>query len=332
MGITVVGSLNFDLCTYTGRVPASGETITANRFETHPGGKGSNQCNALARLRSSDASYEVRMVGGVGDDSFGVTLKELLEKNGVNISKVATWKNIATGIATILIEEDSGQNRILLTKGANGKTEYTDEQLDKDIFPDKDVEEYVVFQYEIPNPIKIMKWLKKNRPNYHVVYNPSPFQPIEKDDWLLSDILVVNEVEAIQIIESVYPKDEITKYKNDIEKDFINGYKMLCQNFQKTLVNQNNKAAVCITLGSKGVLFSSKTEPEVTYIPSVTGIKVIDTTGAGDTFLGGLITQLLEKKTLKEAATFATKASSLSIQKRGAAESIPTYEEVKAAL
>lgn len=334
MGIIVVGSLNYDLVTYTDRIPHAGETFRANSFETHAGGKGLNQTIAIAKLKQTDAPYAVRMVGNVGDDSFGQQLLTILKANDVNVSEINVVPGESTGVATILVEaHNGGQNRILLTEGANGRTVYTPNklvQLFGRVLKDdiEDNKHFVVLQHEIPDPCSIMAWVKKNHSAFQIVFNPSPFHPIAKENWLFVDILIVNEIEALQIVEAVYSKEEYAEYEQTIKTDFFSAYSKLCQKFQETLVNQLNSAIVIITLGSQGVLFASKVNPKVAYVPSIANIEVVDTTGAGDTFLGSLVTQLYQDAPLDKAIKFATKASSITIQRRGAAESIPSYMEV----
>lgn len=329
MGITVVGSLNFDLCTYTARVPDAGETFKANSFETHAGGKGLNQTISIAKLRDPTSNYKARIIGNVGNDSFGTQLINTLKVNDVDTSAVGILENVETGVATILIEKETGQNRILITAGANGYTKYNTTQLES-LFPKKcQGKEMVVFQQEIPDPCSIMRWLKEERPNYEIVFNPSPFQALENDsDWSLVDILVLNEIEALQVIESTLPENKITYFKAEIAKDFIEGYKILCKHFQEHMLDRTHSATVIITLGSKGALAYSKEIENVLYVPAVKGVNVVDTTGAGDTYLGALLTQLHEGKTLQDAMKFSTKASSLTVQRNGAAESMPHFNDV----
>ncbi|KAG0672202.1 hypothetical protein C6P45_003677 [Maudiozyma exigua] len=335
MGITVIGSLNYDLVTYTDRIPAAGETFQANSFETHTGGKGLNQTVAISKLQQKDADYKIRMIGNVGEDAFGQQLQAYLEKNRVDTSNIGTHFDVSTGVATILVEEkNGGQNRILITAGANGKTVYTDEALTKmfQYHDEQDNEHMLVFQHEIPDPVSIMKWLNNNKPTYKIVYNPSPFHPLQKEDWSLFDVLVVNEIESLQIIENVYPASHVEKTKANIKKDFVEAYKSICEEIQKNVMNPSKSAIVIITLGSLGVLFSGAEDPIVQYLPAIKVPKVVDTTGAGDTFLGGVVTQLYQGKSLKCAIEFSTVASSITIQKQGAAESIPHYSDVMSAL
>ena len=130
MGITVIGSLNYDLDTFTDRLPNAGETFRANHFETHAGGKGLNQAAAIGKLKNPSSRYSVRMIGNVGNDTFGKQLKDTLSDCGVDITHVGTYEGINTGTATILIEEKAGgQNRILIVEGANSKTIYDPKQL-----------------------------------------------------------------------------------------------------------------------------------------------------------------------------------------------------------
>lgn len=334
MGITVVGSLNYDLVTYTDRLPFAGETFRANSFETHAGGKGLNQTIAIAKLQQTGSSYSVRMVGNVGDDAFGQPLLDLLSVHKVDVDAVRTIAGQSTGVATIIVEEKmGGQNRILLSEGANGSTVYTSEELcgifsnieHRDV---RDGKHFVVLQHEIPDPCSIMSWLRKNYPDFQVVFNPSPCKPLAREEWKNVDVLIINEIEALQIVEAVYSKEVYEEYKSLVGESFIDGYRKICQEFQQHLVGETHDAAVVVTLGSQGALYCSKSHKSVGYVPSLKVEKVVDTTGAGDTFLGSLVTQLYLGVPLEDAVKFSTKASSLTIQRKGAAESIPTYSEV----
>lgn len=330
MTITVVGSLNYDLVTYTDRVPDAGETFRANHFETHMGGKGLNQTIAVARLKKDNSERPVRMVGNVGADSFGKELLQTLKDNGVDVDSVGVWPDVKTGVATILVEQQSGQNRIMITAGANGKTTYTGSEL-AGIFSEQETNSsgsYIVFQHEIPDPCSVMHWLKTNRPASEIVFNPSPFQPLREEDWAVIDVLVVNEIEALQIVQSVYSQEQLQFYEAAISSDFVEGYKRLALEFQKRLVSQRGSATVIITLGSHGALFASKEHPEVGYVPAERVDKVVDTTAAGDTFLGGVVSQLHQGVPLEDTIEFSSVASSLTIQRKGAADSIPAYSEV----
>lgn len=330
MGITVIGSLNYDLDTFTDRLPDAGETFRANRFETHAGGKGLNQAAAIGKLREPSSDYSVRMIGNVGDDAFGNQLKDVLKDYKVDTTYVGTCAETSTGTATILIEEKvGGQNRILIVEGANGKTVYDSKQLSEFFPKDNNDEEYVVFQHEIPDPISIIKWIHENRPSFQIVYNPSPFKAMDRGDWVLIDILVVNEIEGLQILETIFDDHFVEQVKVQINNDFIGEYRKICEILHKALIDQNGKGTVVMTLGSKGVLFCSHEKPQVEFLPAVKDVSVIDTTGAGDTFLGALVTQLYQGEKLSTAINFSTLASSLTIQKKGAAESMPMYKDVE---
>lgn len=326
MGIIVVGSLNYDLVTYTKRVPAAGETFSAVSFETHAGGKGLNQAISLSKMRTNTESEQIKMVGSVGSDSFGGDLLGILQRFDVDVNNVTVIDGISTGVAVIIVEQDSGQNRIMITAGANRKTVYSSNELDL-IFSSKS-KEYVVFQHEIPDPCFIMNWIHKKRPNYEIVFNPSPFHPLQNEDWKSVDILVVNEIEALQIAESMCSLEEVNNYKELIKNNFTSGYCELAGVYQKSLINDRNSAAVIITLGEFGCIFTSKEHRQVGYLPSIKVEKVIDTTAAGDTFLGAVVSQLHRGVPIKTAIKFATVASSITITRNGAAESIPFFNEV----
>lgn len=329
MGIIVVGSLNYDLVTYTDRIPVSGETFKANYFATHSGGKGLNQAIAISKLSQKNDGNLVSMVGNVGNDIFGKELIFTLQKNNVNIRHVGMLSNFKTGVAVIIVEQSSGQNRILITSGANEASVYTEDELETIFVRSQSHERYfVVFQNEIPNSSYILHWLKQYRPEYQLVLNPSPFQALDKKDWSTIDLLVVNEIEALQIAESLDCQFQVDQCKKAIEQNFIEGYKMLASKFQTTLVSQEKSATIVITLGERGVVFGSKNYADILYLPAEKVSRVVDTTGAGDTFLGATISRLYDEEPLHMSIEYAIKASSITITRNGAAESIPTHDEV----
>lgn len=329
MGIVIVGSLNYDLVTYTDRVPEEGETIKANLFETHVGGKGFNQAIGISRLMPKYEESCIKMIGSVGDDSFGKDLIEMLSQNRVESSNIKVVPDIKTGTATILVEKQSGQNRILIAAGANSYSEYSDAQLER-IFTDYNDNDrtFVVLQNEIPGTLDIMHWLRENRPHSEVFYNPSPFLSLSQEQWRMVDVLVVNEIEALQVVESAFGVSYGNELKTLISENFVEGYKTIALELQKKLINPCNLSSVVITLGEKGCVYISKLEETPGFVEAIRVPRVIDTTGAGDTFLGGIVSQLYQGIELKDAVKFSTIASSLSIQRNGAADSIPTYAEI----
>lgn len=383
--ITIIGSLNYDLVTYTNKVPQGGETYQANSFETHVGGKGLNESIAVAKLTpknsvllsstassssssttttSGDGDGAIRMVGKIGDDSFGQQLKQFLIDNKVNVDHVHTVNNQTSGVAVILVEEETGENRILITLGANGELKL-DEKEYESIFPKttgsitttKEGEggylSFVILQNEYPDTVKSINWIKSNRPQLNIAYNPSPFKSELITKELLSkiDLLIVNEGEALDVanhlLKNSHQQDLIDKInqinKSNVTNSTGDNHTVLVEVFLKLaielqkLINPDNIQIIVITMGSKGSIYiaknsggggggGSQTTPQ--FIKSRKVEKVIDTTGAGDTFFGAIVLSLALGKLIDYAIKFATTASSLTIQKKGAAEGIPSYEEV----
>ncbi|KAL1570655.1 ribokinase [Candida albicans P76067] len=382
--ITIIGSLNYDLVTYTNKVPQGGETYQANSFETHVGGKGLNESIAVAKLTpknslllsstssstttsSGDGDGAIRMVGKIGDDSFGQQLKQFLIDNKVNVDHVHTVNNQTSGVAVILVEEETGENRILITSGANGELKLDDKEYES-IFPKttgsitttttttKEGEggylSFVILQNEYPDTVKSINWIKSNRPQLNIAYNPSPFKSELITKELLSkiDLLIVNEGEALDVanhlLKNSHQQDLIDKInqinKSNVTNSTGNNHTLLVEVFSKLaielqkLINPDNVQIIVITMGSKGSIYiaknsgggsgGSQTTPQ--FIKSRKVEKVIDTTGAGDTFFGAIVSNLALGKSIDYAIKFATTASSLTIQKKGAAEGIPSYEEV----
>lgn len=281
--VTVVGSINMDLTVSTEQVPNKGETVLGKEFATYPGGKGANQAVAAARLGA-----HVNMIGALGDDVFGKSLKRQLEEEQINTDSIQTINNVATGTATIILSE--GDNRIIVAPGANGEVTPDFIKQHEETIKQSDI---ILLQLEIPvETVEAVTHLAHQH-RVPVILNPAPYQTLPSS--LLSQIsyLTPNEMEAQSLLDD--PDCNI------------------------------NKEQLIITNGEKGVsIFKHEVEK---VIPGYS-VNVIDTTGAGDTFNGALCTQLAHETSLEEAVSFANAAAALSITKLGAQSGMPTVEEV----
>ncbi|KAK3077476.1 hypothetical protein LTS18_010163, partial [Coniosporium uncinatum] len=195
--IAVIGSLNVDLVSRTDRIPAAGETLAGKTFDIGFGGKGANQAVAAARLSRSksqlrDGSAEVLMLGAIGDDDFSNGFIDSLNADGVDTSGVRVLEGQKTGTAVIIVEEEKGENRILINAGANGTMSERDEVL-------VDEMDVVVFQLEIPQEAVVHNVGLAKAAGSQVILNPAPAVPLA--DSLLSHIdhLIMNESEAAML-------------------------------------------------------------------------------------------------------------------------------------
>ncbi|KAF2422207.1 Ribokinase-like protein [Tothia fuscella] len=319
--IIVIGSLNVDMVTTTSRVPEAGETLQATSFEVGWGGKGANQAVAAAKL--GDSSTKVYMYGAVGDDVFGPQLIKGLRSDGVDNDGVKSLEGEKTGTAVILVEEESGENRILFTPGANHKL-----KVDDDLVPGGEYGDIAVFQLELPLDVVTHHIEKARSSGAVVIFNPAP--AIELPESLFSKIthLIINETEAA--ILSGLPRDSIssTSDLDSISTAFI----------------EKGVSSVIITLGAEGVYYQTSTHVREKIsgkrIPAAKA-KVVDTTAAGDTFVGGFAVEIAraldvpgkdglddQQKVVDKAVAFAIRASGKTVEKAGAQKSIPSRSEV----
>lgn len=288
--ILVVGSLNMDLVIGTPRMPALGETIHGSGFATHPGGKGANQAIAAARQ-----GCNVAMLGAVGNDDYGKALKKHLEDNGVSTHGVATV-DTNTGIAVITV--CGGDNCIILDKGANFR-------VDVDMVKRNDIlinwADIVVMQLEIPMETVVFtaKWAKELGKT--VILNPAPWQKLPEELYAYVDILIPNEHEAAGLLDM------------ETVGDGADALQKLRDLGVKTPV---------ITLGDKGAVALTE---EVVFVPAQKAVAV-DTTGAGDSFIGGMCRALAEDKSLKEAMELGSKVAAVTVTRHGT--DFPTFEEI----
>jgi len=295
--IVVVGSLNMDLVMRTPRVPVGGETLNGHEFSTLPGGKGANQAVACARLGA-----QVSMIGQVGEDGFGRTLRDGLIADGIDVSGIKQTSAVGTGVAMILVE-DIGQNRIVLAAGANGAL--TPADIDGCAAVIKGAAMLVV-QLEVPMPVVQRAVEIAHAAGVAVLLNPGPAAPLPESIWPLVDILVPNETEA-SLLSGVTVSDASSAYA------------------AARIFRQRGVNCVLITLGANGVAVIDDAGER--HLPAHV-VKAVDTTAAGDTFIGGISAALVEGLTLDEAVALGQRASALCVTRHGAQPSIPYRREL----
>ena len=295
--VVVVGSLNMDLVMRTPRVPVGGETLHGHEFSTLPGGKGANQAVACARLGA-----KVSMIGQVGNDGFGTTLRDGLAADGIDVSGVQRTTAAGTGVAMILVE-DIGQNRIVLAAGANGAL--TPADIDAHAVRIGGAA-MLVLQLEVPMPVVQRAIEIAHAAGVPVLLNPGPAAPLPEDVWSQVDILVPNESEAT-LLSGVEVTDAASAYA------------------AAKVFRQRGVKCVLITLGANGVAVIDDAGER--HLPAHV-VKAVDTTAAGDTFIGGLSAGLVEGMTMDDAVALGQRASALCVTRHGAQPSIPYRREI----
>jgi ribokinase len=295
--IVVVGSLNMDLVMRTPRVPVGGETLSGHGFSTLPGGKGANQAVACARLGA-----QVSMVGQVGDDGFGKTLRDGLVADGIDVSGVKQTSAVGTGVAMILVE-DIGQNRILLAAGANGALTAADIDAQSAVIEGGAM---LVIQLEVPLHVVRHAIRTAHAAGVPVLLNPGPAAPLPDEIWSQVDILVPNETEA-SLLSGIAVSDAASAYA------------------AARVFRQRGIAWVLVTLGEQGVAVVD--DGGERHFPARV-VNAVDTTAAGDTFIGGLCAGLVEGMSLDAAVSLAQRASALCVTRHGAQPSIPYRREL----
>ena len=292
--IVVVGSFNADLTSYLQRMPRPGETVSGDKFVTGPGGKGSNQAVAAARLGA-----DVTFIGRVGDDVFAKLAQDLWATEGINTDYVNQDSDHATGVAPIFVDSN-GENMIVVVLGANNHIQQSDIDAAKDVIADADV---VVVQLEINHDmvgytLKIAKEL-----GITTILNPAPAAIIPTEFVQLADYITPNETELETLSQST-------------SDDVIANAKSLLTTDQQTVI---------ITMGSQGAQIVQNNYQE---LMGTFKVDVVDTTGAGDAFNGGLAVALAEGKPLKDAVRFANATAALCVTRLGTSPSMPQRVEV----
>jgi len=293
--ILVVGSLNADLVVQVPRFPQPGETISGSDLQIIPGGKGANQAVAAARQGTS-----VSMLGRVGNDSFGPELIHNLKQNNVETSHVQINPGSATGTAIIAVDA-TGQNNIVLSPGGNGQVRPTD--VANVSFSDYKL---LLLQLEIPLEAVTSAAQRARESGLRVLLNPAPARSLPEELISLSDFILPNE-------------SELSLLTNQSVHDISSAEKAA-----KALL-AGGAQNVIVTLGANGALIVNKDIKK--HIPSF-DVQVVDTTAAGDAFIGGFASALLSNKSLEEAVRYGCACGALATTKFGAQPSLPTREEV----
>lgn len=299
--VTVVGSLNVDTTMKIKRMPLPGETISTLGKSSAAGGKGANQ--AVSAARSGAQTF---FVGEVGKDSGGEMMLNDLRENGIDVSGIRENAQVGTGSAAILLDEH-GQNSILVYGGANQQLSVDDVNAAKKQIMEAD---FVVAQFETPQAATLRAFELAKENGVTTILNPAPAQKIDPAVLKLTDLIIPNETES-QALTGIIITDETS---------------MLMSAAKFAHMGVRN---LIITVGAKGAFYC--TQDGYNFIPAFK-VNAVDTTAAGDTFIGALASQLKpDMSNIEKALVYAQRASSLAVQKMGALPSIPTKQQVIAA-
>lgn len=297
--ITVFGSFVVDLMGRAPHLPVPGETVKGSMFRMGAGGKGFNQGVAAHK-----SGADVTMVTKLGRDSFGKVALDAMEELGMDTRHILFSDEAETGIALIMVDENSSQNEILVVPGACSTiTDQEVESISEIIGNSK----YLLTQLEtnISSVEKVIDMAYKK--GVKVVLNTAPVQKISDEILSKVELITPNEVEA-EVLTGITID---SKENADRAADYF---------FEKGVKK------VLITLGGRGVYIATEEKREI--IPAYK-VEAIDTTGAGDAFNGGLLTALSEGKDLWEAARFANALAAIAVQRLGTTPSMPTREEIE---
>lgn len=297
--ITVIGSINLDTTLRVNQMPKPGETLHAKEHFTAGGGKGANQ--AVAAKRSGADTY---FIGAVGNDGAGMMMSDLLSHEEINTDGVSTLDNQSTGQAFITVD-DAGENSIMIFSGANNSFTPEHVRASTETISKSD---FIISQFESALDSTVEAFNIARNKKVKTILNPAPaINDIPTDLLSVTDMIIPNETET----------------------EILTGIKVTDEKSLKEAADYLHKLgieAVIITIGSKGAFYDVNGK---TGIVPAFKVKAVDTTAAGDTFIGALSTVLKpDFSNIEEAITYGNKASSLTVQRFGAQPSIPYKNEL----
>lgn len=304
--IVVCGSINMDLVVGTPRLPQPGQTLIAHGLDYVSGGKGANQAVALARLGGN-----VGMLGAVGSDGFGSTLRANLQQEGIDLEWVST-KPGPSGVAIVAVD-DLGENSIMVIPGSNGKLSPDDIDSAEQTLAQAAL---VMLQLEIPIETVLHTVRVCRVHNVPVILNPAPAPKVFPDELFDVDLICPNQTEAAALLKCDPPED--------IESAF---------EAVRKLLDKGPKHAV-ITLGKLGAVAATKMPGQKPRIQAIDAhrVQAVDTVAAGDAFLGALAYEIAAGTSLMEACVFASAAAAHAVTVHGAQPSLPNLDQVRARL
>lgn len=300
--VCILGSINMDLVLRVDRMAKSGETILSKDYKKIPGGKGANQAVAAKRLGSS-----VSFIGKVGQDENGCELLKVLEQDKIDINNIKYSEHTPTGMAIITVD-DTGSNSIIVVPGANMEVDNNSIEDAENVIKNSKL---LIAQFETPLDITIKAFEIAKKNGVTTILNPAPAKNMPDELLKLTDIIIPNETEAFEL--------------TGIKVEDISGVKEAADSFMAKGVK-----FVVITLGERGAALIGTNKFNI--IPAYK-VKAVDTTAAGDSFIGAVASKLqnedkIDFEMIEKAIKFANKVSALVVQRQGAQPSLPYLEEV----
>ncbi len=301
-GVSILGIFVADTAYLAPRMPALGETITGSGFSVGPGGKGSNQAVAAAR-----AGADVSFISKIGRDTFGDLALKTYEEAGVT-AKLTVMDDQPTGAAFIYVNDSTGDNAIIVYAGAAGAIGVGDVEAARDT-----IAQSSVFVTQLEQPVEAARHALEIARGAGVttIFNPAPAEAFPEDIYSLCDFIIPNETEAAALVG--FPIDTL----DDAER-------------AGDIFLSRGVGVAIITLGARGVLFHAPDRS--VHVPAFSCGPAIDTTGAGDAFVGGFAAEISRGVEPLEAARFGCATAGIAVTRRGTAPAMPTCAEIEAVL
>ena len=299
--VFVAGSINMDVVATAERHPALGETVAGKEVLYFPGGKGANQAVAASKLGAATT-----LIGRLGKDAFGRELRTFLADQGVDLGLVRDTADAHTGTAIITLA--NAENTIVVVPGANDLV--TPDDVASAVLGEGDI---AVSQFEIPQATISAFFRRARAAGASTMLNPAPARALDAERLDLVDILVLNETELALLA-------RVTLSGSDNDTRFADAARSL---------QRREDQIICVTLGERGLVALVDGKPLI--IPG-RKVEAVDSTGAGDCFVGALAARLADNQPVRSALEYANVAASICVQRLGAAPSMPTIAEVSAAL